>query len=90
MCSKIQLKRATPFLSLTAITLVCFAVASLAQAVVPAPDGGYPGGDTAAGQNALLSLTTRYHPRTRRLGCIRSEVIPTAATTPLWARERFF
>jgi Chaperone of endosialidase len=29
-----------------------------AQAVLPAPDGGYPGGNTAEGQNALLSLTT--------------------------------
>jgi Chaperone of endosialidase len=28
------------------------------QAVVPAPDGGYPGGNTAEGQNALLSQTT--------------------------------
>lgn len=28
------------------------------QAVVPAPDGGYPGGNTAEGQNALLSITT--------------------------------
>jgi hypothetical protein len=26
--------------------------------VVPAPDGGYPGGNTAEGQNALLSLST--------------------------------
>ena len=26
--------------------------------VVPAPDGGYPGGNTAEGQSALLSLTT--------------------------------
>src|SRR5215211_5869003 len=34
------------------------AVSSTAQAVVPAPDGGYPGGNTAEGQNALLSLTT--------------------------------
>jgi hypothetical protein len=29
-----------------------------ASAVVPAPDGDYPGGDTAEGQNALSSLTT--------------------------------
>jgi hypothetical protein len=29
-----------------------------AQAVSPAPDGGYPGGNTAEGQNALLSLTS--------------------------------
>jgi hypothetical protein len=27
------------------------------QAVTPPPDGGYPGGNTAEGQNALLSLT---------------------------------
>jgi hypothetical protein len=27
-------------------------------AVVPPPDGGYPGGNTAEGRNALLSLTT--------------------------------
>jgi hypothetical protein len=29
-----------------------------AQAVSPAPDGGYPGGNTAEGQKALSSLTT--------------------------------
>jgi hypothetical protein len=29
-----------------------------AQAVSPPPDGGYPGGNTAEGQNALLSRTT--------------------------------
>jgi uncharacterized coiled-coil protein SlyX len=29
-----------------------------AEAVLPAPDGGYAGGNTAEGQNALLSLTT--------------------------------
>jgi hypothetical protein len=29
-----------------------------AKAVSPPPDGGYPGGNTAEGQNALLSLTT--------------------------------
>jgi hypothetical protein len=29
-----------------------------AQAVSPAPDGGYPGGNTAEGQTALLSVTT--------------------------------
>ena len=31
---------------------------SKAQAVVPPPDGGYPGGNTAEGQGALLSRTT--------------------------------
>jgi hypothetical protein len=38
--------------------LVCFAPLQNTQAVVPAPDGGYPGGNTAEGQNALLSLST--------------------------------
>ena len=34
------------------------AVASAVQAVNPPPDGGYPGGNTAAGQNALFGLTS--------------------------------
>ena len=38
--------------------LVCCALAHVAQAVNPPPDGGYPGGNTAEGQNALLSLTS--------------------------------
>jgi hypothetical protein len=40
------------------LVLVCFALLPGVQAVVPAPDGGYPGGNTAEGQSALLSLTT--------------------------------
>jgi hypothetical protein len=43
---------------LTSFALACFAFAQNAQAVSPAPDGGYPGGNTAEGQAALLSLTT--------------------------------
>jgi hypothetical protein len=45
------------FLTLLAFLWVA-AVASNARAVNPPPDGGYPGGNTAEGQNALLSLTT--------------------------------
>jgi len=33
-------------------------VSPTTHAVVPPPDGGYPGGNTAEGQNALLSVTT--------------------------------
>src|ERR1700756_2196156 len=40
------------------LTLGCFALCPVAQAVSPAPDGGYSGGNTAEGQTALLSLTT--------------------------------
>src|SRR5690242_6247287 len=39
--------------------LVCLSIVMpAAQAVSPPPDGGYPGGNTAEGQSALLSLTT--------------------------------
>ena len=40
------------------IGIVCIGLLPRMQAVVPAPDGGYPGGNTAEGQTALLSLTT--------------------------------
>jgi hypothetical protein len=39
-------------------TAVVLALSPIAQAVVPAPDGGYPGFNTAEGQNALFSRTT--------------------------------
>jgi hypothetical protein len=45
-------------LAIAAFALACFALSPGAQAVVPAPDGGYPGGNTAEGLTALLSLTT--------------------------------
>ena len=52
----IQVKAASIFL--VAFGFVCFALSPSAHAVSPPPDGGYPGGNTAEGQNALLSLTT--------------------------------
>ena len=45
-------------LILIPVVLMCVALLPGAQAVSPAPDGGYAGGNTAEGQNALLSLTT--------------------------------
>jgi hypothetical protein len=38
--------------------LACVALLATARAVSPPPDGGYPGGNTAEGQNALLHRTT--------------------------------
>src|SRR5207253_771546 len=35
-----------------------FSALSTSQAVNPPPGGGYPGGNTAQGQNALLNLTS--------------------------------
>jgi Chaperone of endosialidase len=45
-------------LPIIALAIIGFAFLPEMQAVVPPPDGGYPGGNTAEGQNALLSLTT--------------------------------
>jgi hypothetical protein len=46
--------------SLTVIPFVIttFAFLSIAEAVVPPPDGGYAGANTAEGTDALLSLTS--------------------------------
>jgi Chaperone of endosialidase len=57
MKSTFQLKTAIPPLLIT-LALPCFWPLPRAQAVSPAPDGGYPGFNTAQGQNALFSLDT--------------------------------
>jgi hypothetical protein len=49
----------TKNLSLVLIpVLAYFSALPSSQAVIPPPDGGYPGFNTAEGQNALFSLTT--------------------------------
>src|SRR6266571_17674 len=52
-----------PFIQLKTIrailipfVLACFALSPAAKAVTPAPDGGYPGNNTAEGELALLHL----------------------------------
>ena len=40
------------------IGIVCLLVLPQVQAVTPAPDGGYPGGNTAEGRSALLNLSS--------------------------------
>jgi len=52
-----DMKTSIPPILIT-FSLVCFALVQNAQAVNPPPDGGYPGGNTAEGQNALLNLTS--------------------------------
>jgi uncharacterized coiled-coil protein SlyX len=45
--------------SIIALLLICFALLPIhVLGVVPPPDGGYPGGNTAEGQGALLNLTS--------------------------------
>jgi hypothetical protein len=48
----------TTRLLLATLTLVCFGFLTRLLAVNPPPDGGYPGGNTAEGENALLSLSS--------------------------------
>src|SRR5262245_56416245 len=45
---------------LVTFSLVCVGFLRNAQAVNPPPDGGYPGKNTAEGQDALFSLTTGH------------------------------
>ena len=54
MTQVIQLKK----IFVVALLLAFVGLAHPLQAVVPPPDGGYPGFNTAEGQNALFSLTT--------------------------------
>src|SRR5207248_10845311 len=57
---KKTMKTKTKFIypAFAALAVACFAFIQNAQAVSPPPDGGYPGGNTAEGQSALLSRTT--------------------------------
>ena len=52
MNSLIPLKTTTLPL-LVSLTLICFGFSRSAQAVTPAPDGGYPGANAAEGQNVF-------------------------------------
>jgi hypothetical protein len=54
---KTIIKTYVPFIAI-GLLLACVELSPEAQAVVPPPDGGYPGSNTAEGQNALLSRTT--------------------------------
>jgi hypothetical protein len=56
--SKLRVMKINTPLLFTAIVLVGIGLLPNGQAVSPPPDGGYPGGNTAEGQSALLSLTT--------------------------------
>jgi hypothetical protein len=50
--------KTTTALSLAVIVLACLTLCPMTHAVSPPPDGAYAGGNTAEGQNALLSLTS--------------------------------
>jgi hypothetical protein len=58
---RLKTRTASPLgrgLFLIPVLLLCLALSPGTQAVVPPPDGGYPGNNTAEGTQALQSLTT--------------------------------
>ena len=57
MSRMIQLKQTTRVFLIVLVTMG-LGLSPTGQAVVPPPDGGYPGFNTAEGQNALKNLTT--------------------------------
>src|SRR5438874_12771617 len=64
-------KRISPVL--ITFALIYFALVQNMRAVSPAPDGGYPGGNTAEGQAALFSLTTGGYNTALGFFSLRSE-----------------
>jgi len=47
-----------PCRTFAVFALACLALTHNVRGLNPPPDGGYPGGNTAEGQNALFSLTS--------------------------------
>ncbi len=57
---------------LTIVAVMCFAFLPLTNAVIPAPDGGYAGENTAEGTSALFSLTTGVWNTASGFGALKS------------------
>ena len=87
--SLLTMFRWQPYFILTALALGFFALPQRTQAVSPAPDGGYPGFNTAEGQNALLGLTTGQGNTAVGWFSLWSLTQRAASIRPR-ARERFF
>src|SRR6476646_7809796 len=68
--NRLSRRRGSIFIPLGLIALL--AISPNLQAVIPAPDGGYPGGNTAEGSSALLSLSTGTYNTALGLFSLRS------------------
>jgi trimeric autotransporter adhesin len=78
--SLLTILRLRTALILIALTLMAFALVQRTQAVNPPPDGGYPGGNTAEGQGALLNLTSGTFNTAVGLFSLRSNIENTFNT----------
>jgi hypothetical protein len=88
MKSIIHLRTTTRSLIIITLVLVCFAILSRAHAVVPAPDGFYPGFNTAEGQNALKNLSSGQG--NTAVGWFSLDSVTAAASIPVLALERWY
>src|SRR5436190_6056866 len=67
---------------LIGLALAWFALSPTAQAVTPPPDGGYPGFNTAEGDNALFSLTTGTNNTATGAGALQDNTTGSRNTAP--------
>jgi Chaperone of endosialidase len=65
---------------LIALCLGCFGPSHAAQAVTPAPDGGYPGGNTAEGTNALHGVSSGSYNTATGVNALFTDTIGTFNT----------
>ena len=74
---------------LAILALLDFAGAPICKAVTPAPDGGYPNGNTAEGTSALFSLTTGVNNTALGSQALYSDTSGSANTATGWNALRF-
>lgn len=71
------------------LAVACFALLPTAQAVTPAPDGGYSGHNTAEGDNALFNLDTSQGLGNTAIGLTRCIVTRPVPATPPTVIKRY-
>src|SRR5439155_24093773 len=79
---KKQVKRITKsvYPVFAAFVLACFCPFAHGAGLNPPPDGGYPGGNTAEGQNALFNLTAGTYNTAVGLFSLTSNIIGSLNT----------
>src|SRR5438552_7420754 len=69
------MKNSNILLTTSLLSYACFRILPPAKAVSPTPDGGYPGGNTAEGQNVLFILTTGVYNTAVGFLSLRSDTV---------------